>query len=279
VSFKLKAIILLVNVLGTRGIFVSEELTDKLAAPKTITKIRRQVRLSGGWCIEINAQLEVEIEFGNRRLRINILILPGVEFPHPEIRCGGHKIQTPGKNRDNGWLEEKLLVADVQKNSEEDDLDIFLKTEQYSQNIKYKAIKLKYYPQNPKIQGEIIAKVDELLKMAHLDYLISPYNSPIVVVKKKEGKRILFFRQINAKSIMDAYPMSRTNYILNQLREARFIRTMDLKDGYWQYLWQNHGLHSSRERAVPIVRNAGNVAFAGIVRPLNDLLCKCAKST
>lgn len=30
-----------------------------------------------------------------------------------------------------------------------------------------KAIKLRYYPKNPKNQGEIIAKVNELVKMRH----------------------------------------------------------------------------------------------------------------
>jgi len=41
-------------------------------------------------------------------------------------------------------------------------------------------------------------------------------------------------RQINLKSIKDAYPIPRLNYILDQLREARYISSLDLKDGYWQ---------------------------------------------
>jgi len=56
------------------------------------------------------------------------------------------------------------------------------------------------------------------------------------VVKKKTDKWRLCvdFRQINAKSVKDAYPMPRINYILDQLREARYIRCLDLMDGYWQ---------------------------------------------
>ncbi|KAH8321276.1 hypothetical protein KR067_009656, partial [Drosophila pandora] len=42
------------------------------------------------------------------------------------------------------------------------------------------------------------------------------------------------FRQINAKSVKDAYPMPRINFILEQLREAQFFSSLDLKDGYWQ---------------------------------------------
>jgi len=44
------------------------------------------------------------------------------------------------------------------------------------------------------------------------------------MVKKMTGKWI----------VKDAYPMPRINYILDQLREARYISSLDLKDGYWQ---------------------------------------------
>jgi len=96
-----------------------------------------------------------------------------------------------------------------------------------------KPIKQRYYPKNPKIQGEINAKVDELLQMGFIKHSKSPYSSPIVIVKKKTGKWRLCvdFWQINAKSVKDAYPMPRINYILDQLREARYISSLDLKDG------------------------------------------------
>jgi len=99
-----------------------------------------------------------------------------------------------------------------------------------------KPIKQRYYPKNPKIQGEINGKVDELLQMGFIEHSKSPCSSPIVMVKKKTGKWRLCvdFRQINAKSVKDAYPTPRINYILDQLREARYITSLDLKDGYWQ---------------------------------------------
>jgi len=99
-----------------------------------------------------------------------------------------------------------------------------------------KPIRQRYYPKNPKVQGEINAKVDELLQMGYIEHSTSPYSAPIVMVKKRTGKWRLCvdFRQINDKSIKDAYPMPRINYILDQLREARYISSLDLKDGYWQ---------------------------------------------
>jgi len=51
-----------------------------------------------------------------------------------------------------------------------------------------KPIKQRYYSKNTKIQGEINAKVDELLQMGFIERLKSPYSSLIVMVKKKTGK-------------------------------------------------------------------------------------------
>jgi len=94
--------------------------------------------------------------------------------------------------------------------------------------------KQRYYPKNPKVQGEINAKVDELLQMGYIEHSTSIYSCLTVRVKKKTGKWRLCvdFRRINAKSIKDAYPMPRINYILDKLREARYNSTLDLKDGY-----------------------------------------------
>jgi len=46
-----------------------------------------------------------------------------------EIRCAGHEIIIPARNRHNGWLEEKLSVAVVQQVNELDDTKAFLEAE------------------------------------------------------------------------------------------------------------------------------------------------------
>jgi len=65
--------------------------------------------------------------------------------------------------------------------------------------------KQSYYPKNPKIQGEINAKVNELLQMGFIEHSKTPHSSPIVMVKKKTGKWRLRvdFRHINAKSVKE----------------------------------------------------------------------------
>jgi len=110
-----------------------------------------------------------------------------------EIRCAGHEIIIPARNRHNGWLEENLSVAVVQQVNELDDTTAFLEAEladfstmtgtsnMAEHQIKMKddkPIKLRYYPKNPKVQGEINAKVDELLQMGFIEHSKSPYSSP-----------------------------------------------------------------------------------------------------
>jgi len=80
-----------------------------------ITRARRQVRFADDRYGGINAQLEVEVKFGNKQVTMTLWILPGVVDPlvlgwnflkqvGTEIRCAGHEIIIPARNRHNGWL-------------------------------------------------------------------------------------------------------------------------------------------------------------------------------
>ncbi|XP_044313299.1 uncharacterized protein K02A2.6-like [Drosophila rhopaloa] len=89
-----------------------------------------------------------------------------------------------------------------------------------------KPLKQRYYPRNPAMQHVIDTQVDELLRAGAIEPSRSPHSAPIVLVKKKGG--------LNAHSVPDAYPVPRINHILEKLRHARYISTLDLKNGYWQ---------------------------------------------
>jgi len=69
--------------------------------------------------------------------------------------------------------------------------------------------------------------------MWFIEHSKSPFRSSIVMVKKRTVKWRLCvdFRQINAKSVKEAYPMPRISYIFDQLREPQCISSLDLKDG------------------------------------------------
>jgi len=86
------------------------------------------------------------------------------------------------------------------------------------------------------MQAIINEEVDEMLTQGMIEPSHSPWNSPIVVVKKKDGKHrfCIDFRRVNDTTHKDAYPLPQITVTLNKLRGARYLSTLDLKSGYWQ---------------------------------------------
>lgn len=64
----------------------------------------------------------------------------------------------------------------------------------------------------------------------------SPYASPIVLVQKKSGelRMCVDYRQLNAKTRKDAYPLPRIEESLDALAGAQWFSTLDLASGYNQ---------------------------------------------
>ena len=64
----------------------------------------------------------------------------------------------------------------------------------------------------------------------------SPWASPIVLVKKKDGslRFCIDYRELNSVTKADIFPLTRIDDLLDQLGESRFFSTLDLASGYWQ---------------------------------------------
>jgi len=85
------------------------------------------------------------------------------------------------------------------------------------------------------MQSIVDKEVDEMLKNECIEPTGSPWNSGIVLAKKKDGRFrfcIEYFRRVNEVTEKDAYPLPPVQHILDQLREARYLSTIDLKNGY-----------------------------------------------
>ena len=63
----------------------------------------------------------------------------------------------------------------------------------------------------------------------------SPWSSPIVMVRKKDGfwRFCIDYHKLNAMTHKDAYPLPRIE-TLESLAGAQYFTTLDLASGYWQ---------------------------------------------
>lgn len=97
-------------------------------------------------------------------------------------------------------------------------------------------IKQRHRPQNPKMQAIINEEVDRMLQEQIIEPSESPWSSPVVMVRKKDGKFrfCVDFQKVNDITQKDAYPLPFINAILDKLRHAQYISTIDLRQGYWQ---------------------------------------------
>lgn len=86
----------------------------------------------------------------------------------------------------------------------------------------------------------------------------SPWASPIVLVKKKDGSTrfCIDFRKVNNATIKDAYPLPRIDDSIDGLSGAEWFSTLDLASGYWQV-----GMHEEDRRKTAFVTRSGLYQF------------------
>ena len=93
-----------------------------------------------------------------------------------------------------------------------------------------------YRRQNPAVWREEMAQVQQMLASDVIRPSNSPWASPLVMVKKKDGslRFCVDFRQLNAATVKDAHPLPRIDDLPNALHGPCWFSTLDLKSGYWQ---------------------------------------------
>ena len=73
-------------------------------------------------------------------------------------------------------------------------------------------------------------------EMSVIQPLKSPWSSPVVLVRKKDGSHrfCVDYRKLNSVIKADTYPLPRIDDLLDQLGKSSYFSTLDLASGFWQ---------------------------------------------
>ena len=97
-------------------------------------------------------------------------------------------------------------------------------------------VKVQQYP-IPHSQLDTVKKeVEEMLRMGVIERANSPYNAPLVLVKKKDGgtRFCVDYRKLNQITEFDAEPLPDIETLFAKVSRAKYFSKMDLSKGFWQ---------------------------------------------
>ncbi|GFO02736.1 reverse transcriptase [Plakobranchus ocellatus] len=98
-------------------------------------------------------------------------------------------------------------------------------------------VRKKPYPTPQALQAEFRKEVQAMMEAGIIEPSDSPYTSPPVIVKKKDGtnRYCVDFRQLNNITVFDAEPMTRLDDLFQQIgKESRYVSKIGLCKSYWQ---------------------------------------------
>jgi len=92
------------------------------------------------------------------------------------------------------------------------------------------------YHYSPQHKTEIETQVKQLLQSGLIIHSHSPFASPILLVKKKDGtwRFCVDYRKLNEMTIKNRFPLPIIEEILDELQGAEYFTKLDLRSGYHQ---------------------------------------------
>jgi hypothetical protein len=83
---------------------------------------------------------------------------------------------------------------------------------------------------------ELQMQLEELTNKGYICPSVSPWGAPLLFLKKKDGtlRLCIYFKQLNKVTMKNKYPLSRIDYLFDQLKDAKILSKIDIRLGYHQ---------------------------------------------